>query len=123
METVNLQSELDYILSLKDGWDGDNTFSPNEDTIANLNYVLDGIGNYKNNIYDIYPNDHGTVSIVWEFNNSEEVDLEIGESQCGFYSKLNGKFKPFNNREFTANTLIELNNELYSLYNSTPTRS
>lgn len=42
-------------------------------------------------ISDLFPNPHGTISLIWKNNSGERISLEIGNELMSYYVKYNGQ--------------------------------
>jgi len=91
--------------SLQESWDGYGALPLEIKSAANAIEFLEYL-DLNSRFYtptDIFPNPTGTVSLIWENDESERVSLEIGNKAFSYYTKFNN-IEP----EFFSN--VEINN-------------
>jgi len=91
-----LKSKIDLFVGLENNWDGYGGV-PLLKSIANKakSFIPLLSGDLIDKISDIFPNNHGTITIEWE-NKKEKLSLEIGETNYSYFVKYNdGKAPKF----------------------------
>lgn len=86
---MNRQESLKTISSFKDlekNWDGYNGHPPTSKCISNSSIIVDLMMVEVNDIYDIYPNPNGTISIEYYVNEGLVV-IEIGNTSFNVYKR------------------------------------
>lgn len=95
---VTFNSQLDIInkvndlKNLPDNWDGYNAVSPDIKVIFNsLKFIkfLPDVLIDELNISNITPTPYGTIVFDWK-SGEDEISVEIGETDIGFFSEING---------------------------------
>lgn len=66
---------------------------------------------------DIFPNPSGTVSLIWENDESERVSLEIGNEAFSYYAKFNNiETEFFNNVEINNISIENITRKIQAIY-------
>jgi len=103
---------IEKILSFKalqQSWDGFDAIPLEIKSASNAINFLNSLSEKNSfvNPSDIFPNPHGTISLIWENLYNERLSLEIGNNSLSYYTLFNN-----NNPEFFNNVeLIDLNIE------------
>jgi hypothetical protein len=105
-----LLMEIDNFKKLEYNWDGYGAIPVEKDSINNTINILEKIGDDNiSKVNGIYPNTHGTISIEFENNQSEKLNLEIGNTYFAYYLELNGlDVKFYNNLIFSHENIENL---------------
>jgi len=106
---------IESILSFKtleNSWNGFGAIPSEIKSVANSILLIYSLGNENlEKISDFYPNPHGTVSLVFENESDEIVEVEIGNTKYSFYYNFRGaETKYFNNinaNDFTNSLLLK----------------
>lgn len=101
-EVVNRVTSFKF---LNQSWDGYGAIPLEAKSTANaIRFIYFLNDRIVEGINDVYPTPNGTVSFVWENENDERLNLEIGNNTLSYYVKLNSQ-EPvfFNNIEINAN--------------------
>jgi len=78
--------EIDRLTTLPENWDGYGGIPVQPIVAFNSKTFLKSIGNYYiEEITDIYPNSHGTITIEWEKNSNCKFSLEIGAKNYSYF--------------------------------------
>lgn len=85
-----VKKEIDNLLDLKDNWDGNDAI-PVFHRVGEIAKDLFKIINYFEDITDIFPNPHGTITIEWSNKQKEKLFLEIGVNSYSYFVKYNNK--------------------------------
>ena len=105
--------------SLQESWDGFGAIPLEIKSASNAISFLNFLSENNNfvNPTDVFPNPHGTVSLIWENSCDERLSLEIGNSSLSYYSLFNGS-KPefFNNVELIDANIDTISRTINSLY-------
>lgn len=95
--------------SLQESWDGFGAMPLEIKSATNAINFLNILSESQdfNNPTNIFPNPHGTVSLIWENLYSERISLEIGNSSLSYYSLYNRSNPEFFNNVELIDTNIE----------------
>lgn len=89
----NTQMIIEQILSFKsllNNWDGYGAIPTEIKSCSNAIKLIQELSpSIINKLSSVHPSTNGTVSFIWENNDSERVSFEIGDSNYSFYTKLN----------------------------------
>jgi hypothetical protein len=86
------QEALLEIIKLEQNWDGYNAIPIGLYVFYNTIKLLDNI-KYEHEIYDIFPNPQGTISVTWQTENGK-ISVEIGKETMSYYYKNSLSKKP-----------------------------
>ena len=102
--------------TLKQDWDGYGAIPSNVKTCANSISFITEVKEFKDNITEMYPNPHGTISIEWENLHQERLVVEIGEDGFSFYVKCGAE--PLITGEFDTSDIAaeKISQHLKKLY-------
>ena len=86
--------------SLQENWDGFGALPLEVESAAHAIELIDLLGSDAyGHIDEIFPNPHGTLSILWINNSGEKLSLEIGNSSFSYYVEFISKdTEYFNNK-------------------------
>lgn len=103
--------------SLKENWDGYGAIPLEVQSASNALSILNKIDDKSiSKINEIYPNTHGTVTIEFENQNLEKLNLEIGNNSFAYYLELNNmEVSFFNNLSFSNENIKELIKNIQSI--------
>jgi hypothetical protein len=91
-----LFKEICSFKSLNNNWDGYGAIPLEIESAANAIYLISSLSNYIfESIDKIFPNPHGTISIMWGNSNNETVSLEIGNNDMSYYADISGQETEF----------------------------
>lgn len=95
--------------SLQESWDGFGAMPLEIKSATNAINFLNILSESQDfiNPTDIFPNPHGTVSLIWENLYDERLSLEIGNSSLSYYILYNGSNPEFFNNVELIDTNIE----------------
>lgn len=80
------KTKLDEISNLENNWDGYDSIKISENILQIAHsFILCLSGDIIEQISDIYPNSHGTITIEWLNNMSEKFSLEIGNTKFSYF--------------------------------------
>jgi|GEM_PF-5942114 len=88
---VEISKRINEIASLNYNWDGYNAVTPEPIVFLNVYNFLKSLPTYvigNLNKDEITPTPYGTIVLDWN-KNDELVSVEIGETECGFFSEFN----------------------------------
>lgn len=105
--------------SLQESWDGFGAIPLEIKSSTNAIKLIESVSsNYSlENLTDIFPNPHGTVSMIWENNYNEKLSLEVGNTSISYYTVLNGNSPEFfNNIEITDDTFEKIITKIKALF-------
>lgn len=108
-----LSLRLQDIANLKDNWDNNGASAPTEFASRGASeFLLFCFGNnYTNNLLvdNIAPTTYGTIVFDW-YRGDNLLSVEIGDSEIGFFSKINGEYGPESDGEqFTPPYIVPKN--------------
>ena len=84
-----LFKEICSFKSLNNNWDGYGAIPLEIESAANAMFLISSLdGNIYGSIDKIFPNPHGTISIIWSNTNDETVSLEIGNKSMSYYAEI-----------------------------------
>ena len=89
---VDIIKRISELKDLTNNWDGYNAISPDVKVILNSIKFIKSLPDSLTtelNAADIIPTPYGTVVFDWK-NGSDEISVEIGETNIGFFSDVNG---------------------------------
>jgi len=79
-------SKVDEYLSLNENWDGYNSIPLALKAGENAKKIVSCFNDILlENISDIFPNPHGTITFEWENNMKEKMSLEIGSNSYSYF--------------------------------------
>lgn len=85
-------SEILSFKSLSLNWDGFGAYPLEVESASNALYLMDLIGESVFCAVDeLYPNPHGTISLIWYNKGGECVSVEVGNKELSYYVKLSSK--------------------------------
>ncbi|WIE53440.1 hypothetical protein [Curtobacterium sp. MCBD17_003] len=100
------RSDLEYLSTLQDGWDGPGSLAPSTEVLANVNgavaVLLEELSDY-----DLVPNTTGTVSFEWEDEKGYAL-LEIGSESYALTIDPSMGEPHFENGKFGLNALVSV---------------
>lgn len=105
--------------SLQESWDGYGAVPLEIKSASNAIFFLETLSEKSNiaNLSDIFPNPHGTLSLIWENIYNERLSLEIGNNSMSYYYTLNSNSpKFFNNIEIDNNNIETIARTINSLF-------
>jgi hypothetical protein len=87
-----IHQEINSYKNLKDGWDGDDSFRPSDETINNAINFVNSLENLLELIDEdyIYPTGDGTIVIDFQNDNGDLVSVEIRQSSIGYFFQTEG---------------------------------
>ncbi len=87
-----LKGQINSFAELNDNWDGYNAI-PIFEEIINItkSFIVCINDSFIDNVSDIYPNPHGTITIEWEKNENEKLSLEIGINNYSYFVQYPNK--------------------------------
>lgn len=115
--TLNeINSNILSFACLKNDWDGFGAFPlENKSSVNALSIVSMLNKEITNQISDLFPNPHGTLTIEWETSNGL-LSLEIGNEEISFFKeKLGVETEYFNNLEITDYSIDILKTNIMSI--------
>lgn len=82
-----IHQEINSYKNLKDGWDGEDSFPPPNETINNAINFVDSLGESLKLIDEdyIYPTGDGTIVIDFQNDYDDLVSVEIGSISVGYF--------------------------------------
>ena len=115
-----IHGEINSYKNLKDGWDGDDSFRPSDETINNSINSVNSLGNLVELIDEdyIYPTGDGTIVIDFQNDNGDLVSVEIRERSIGYFFETEGHIKTVDsdnitNNQYLSDNLKSLIQEIY----------
>jgi hypothetical protein len=105
--------------SLQESWDGFGAMPLEIKSATNAINFLNILSESQDfiNPTDIFPNPHGTVSLIWENSYDERLSLEIGNSSLSYYNLYNGSNPEFfNNVELIDTNIETITRKINSLF-------
>lgn len=79
-------SKIDEFLSLNPNWDGYNSIPVTKQAGTNTKNLVSSLNDLLiENIADIFPNPHGTITIQWKNHIEEKISLEIGSNSYSYF--------------------------------------
>jgi hypothetical protein len=98
--------KLDEFEQLKDDWDGYGASSMDSEVLSNTRNFIKCMNDFViDNVSDLYPNAHGTISIEWLNSEGQKLCLEIGRSNYSYFiDYLNNEPKLINGEDIFSNT-------------------
>jgi len=115
-----IHQEINSYKNLKDGWDGDDSFRPSDETINNAINFVNSLENLVELIDEdyIYPTGDGTIVIDFQNENGDLASVEIRESSIGYFFQTEGhisivdSYKPIDN-EYLSPKLKSIIQKIY----------
>jgi len=115
-----IHQEINSYKNLKDGWDGDDSFHPSDETINNSINFVNSLENLLELIDEdyIYPTGDGTIVIDFQNENGDLASVEIRESSIGYFFQTEGhistvdSYKPLDN-EYLSPKLKSIIQKIY----------
>lgn len=107
--------------SLQESWDGFGAIPLEVKSSINAINFINSLNEYENDIelspVDIFPNPHGTISMIWENLYEERLSLEIGNYSLSYYNIFNGSEPEFfDNIEFKEDNIENIIRKINSLF-------
>jgi hypothetical protein len=105
---IELQAQLDEIKSLQDNWDGYGAKALSEKSLTNISELLVFINRtwiQKLQKDNITPSSYGTIVMDWYNERGENLSLEIGKDEVGYFAELPLMNNPIENN-IVFNALI-----------------
>lgn len=94
--------EIISFVSLNLDWDGYSALPLEVESAANAILITNHLSDSAlSEIFALYPNPHGTITIDWENNSGEIISLEVGNTSFSYYIKIESSQPSFfNNIKF-----------------------
>lgn len=118
---VNKTVLVERILSFKvleQNWDGNDGIPLECSSAANAIHVVYVLSQKAlNKLTDVYPNNNGTVTMLWVNNSGERISIGVGNKTFSYYCKLNVEAKPlfFNDLPLNTKSIKQLEEHISSL--------
>lgn len=97
----NLTEKILSFKSLQESWDGFGAvpleIQSSLNAINFINFLYEYESDIERDPIDVFPNPHGTISMIWENLYEERLSLEIGNYSLSYYNILNGSEPEFFN--------------------------
>lgn len=105
-----LFKEICSFKTLVNNWDGYGATPLEAESAANAIFIISCLEDKViEAITDIFPNPHGTISVIWYNENESTLSLEIGNHEIAYYIAVpNRKTEFFNNIEINDSELSKL---------------
>jgi hypothetical protein len=93
--------EINSYRSLKEGWDGECSIRPSDETLDNAIGFVDSLGSLLELIDEdyIYPTGDGTVIIDFQNDRGDLASVEIGQKSIGYFFQSEGRITEVNSYE------------------------
>jgi hypothetical protein len=88
---LDILNDINEIELLEDNWDGYGAIKVNIEILNTLKLFINSLDEkHLENVYDIYPNPNGTISIEFTFIKIYMLSIEIGETTFSYFIKSEG---------------------------------
>jgi hypothetical protein len=109
-------SKLEEFISLNKNWDGYGAMAVTIKAGDNAKKFLTCLNDIQiENIFDVFPNPHGTITFEWENKLGEKLSLDIGENNYSYFiTYLNKNPKLFDGKDIFS-SIREITSEINNM--------
>jgi len=109
-------SKINEYKSLNENWDGYGSIPVTKKSEQNTITFITNLDDVSiENISDIFPNPHGTITLEWENKLCEKISLEIGSNSYSYFVKYSNKTPKFVDGTDIFSSITEITSEINSL--------
>ena len=115
----NALNKINELLYLKDNWDGYQAVAIASQAANNSKAMLNCFNeNIIENISDIFPNPHGTITFEWENKEDDKMSLEVGSNTYSYFVTYSNKTPILVNGQDIISSLGEITKEINNVVSS-----